>query len=82
MRRPSRDARGGRHIDELGARVQTGLRDGRSEVSAVKSQLMSRAHDGRVRVEREVREHPVRVLAYAFGIGAIAGILLSRRSRS
>ena len=72
----------GRRADEVGARVQTGIRDKVHEVSAAKEELVHRVQDGRARVEREVQDHPVRTLLCAVGVGAILGILLSRRSRN
>jgi ElaB/YqjD/DUF883 family membrane-anchored ribosome-binding protein len=72
----------GRRADELGARVQTNLRDKASEVGAAKDHFMDRVHDGRARVEQGMLDHPMRSLVYAFAAGALVGLFLSRRGRS
>lgn len=82
----------GRKADELGARLQGGIRDKTQELqeaghhlqeklAGAKERVAHRVHDGRVRVERQVQEHPVRSLLYAFGAGAIVGLVLGRRLR-
>jgi ElaB/YqjD/DUF883 family membrane-anchored ribosome-binding protein len=82
----------GRRADELGARIQGGLRDKAHEVSefghrvqerleGAKDKVASGVHQGRDRVEREVQDHPMRTLMWAFGAGALIGLLLGRRSR-
>lgn len=82
----------GRKADELGARLQSGLRDKAHEVSeaghrvqerfeAAKDKVSGGVHQGRERVEREVNDHPMRTLLWAFGAGALIGLLLGRKSR-
>lgn len=82
----------GRRADELGARIQSGLRDKAHEASEIghrvqerfegaKEKMATGVHQGRERVEREVQDHPVRTLLWAFGAGALVGLLLGRRSR-
>jgi ElaB/YqjD/DUF883 family membrane-anchored ribosome-binding protein len=82
----------GRKADELGARLQGEIRNKTQELqeaghrlqerlAGAKERVAHRVHDGRVQVERQVQEHPVRSLLYAFGAGAIVGLLLGRRLR-
>ena len=82
----------GRKADELGSRLQSGLRDkahGVSEaghrvqerIEGAKDKVVSGVHQGRDRVEQEVQHHPMRTLLWAFGAGALVGLLLARRSR-
>jgi ElaB/YqjD/DUF883 family membrane-anchored ribosome-binding protein len=82
----------GRKADDLSARVQSGVRERVHEVSeaghraqekigAAREQVVGGVHQGRERVEREVQDHPMRTLLWAFGAGALIGLLLGRRSR-
>jgi hypothetical protein len=82
----------GRKADEIGARVETGLRDsahGLESAGARLQQGMSvtgervrhRVQDSRQRVTNEVQHHPVRTLLYAFGAGALVGLLMGNRAR-
>jgi ElaB/YqjD/DUF883 family membrane-anchored ribosome-binding protein len=82
----------GRRADELGARVQSGLRHKAHEledvghqvherVAAAKERVSQGVHHGRERVEQEVQSHPMRTLLWAFGAGAVLGLLLGRRSK-
>jgi hypothetical protein len=72
----------GRRADEVGARLQTGLRDKAQGVTAKKEHFVQRVHDGRARVAHEVQAHPVRTLLAVFGAGAVLGLMFRRRSRS
>jgi len=82
----------GRKADEVGARVETALRDSAQTLEAAGARLQHgmsvtgervkhRLDDGRARVTTEVRSHPVRTLMYAFGAGALLGLILGNRSR-
>jgi ElaB/YqjD/DUF883 family membrane-anchored ribosome-binding protein len=82
----------GRKVDDLGARVQAGVREKVHEASEVghrvqerledaRNRVASGAREGRERVEHEVHEHPMRTLMWAFAAGAVIGLLLGRRSR-
>jgi ElaB/YqjD/DUF883 family membrane-anchored ribosome-binding protein len=69
----------GRRADEIGARVQTGLRDKAQGVTARKDELKQRVQGGRARIEEHVQTRPLRTLAMAFGAGALLGLVMSRR---
>lgn len=82
----------GRKADEASARLATGLRDKAHEVgearhhlyekaSAAKGRLVSGVQGGRDRVATEIQDHPMRTLLWAFGAGAIVGLMLGRRPR-
>lgn len=86
----------GRKADAATARVQDTWNETKSRLShsleakseAVKDGLASarrrvteEVQTGRAKVEHEVQVHPFRTLLYAFGAGALVGLLLSYRSR-
>jgi len=82
----------GRKADEVGARLATGLREKAEGVGEVRHQLHERAsaakqrvvsgvQGGRERVVTEVQDHPMRTLLWAFGAGAVIGLMLGRRPR-
>ena len=48
---------------------------------AAKDRVAMRVQDGRVKVAQHVQEHPMRTVLYAFGAGALLGLLLRRRNR-
>ena len=82
----------GRRADEVGARVETALRDSKHTLEAAGArvqhgiavtgdQVKQRVDVGRARVTAEVQRHPVRTLMYAFGAGALIGLLMGNRAR-
>jgi len=82
----------GRKADEAGARLASGLREKAQDLSSAGQALQDRAsaakervaggvRDGRERVAQEVQTHPMRTLLWAFGAGALVGMMLGRRSR-
>lgn len=79
----------GRKADEIGARVETTVRDGLESagarlhqgISVTGERVKHRVENGRARVTTEVQQHPVRTLLYAVGVGAVIGILMSRARR-
>ena len=46
-----------------------------------KERTATKAKDYRVNVEHEVQAHPLKSMAYAFGAGAVVGLLLGRNRR-
>lgn len=82
----------GRKTDEPSARVATSVRERPHGLEAAGARLQHGiqvtgqrvkhgVESGRARVSREVQQHPLRVLAYAFGAGALIGLLVRTRSR-
>jgi ElaB/YqjD/DUF883 family membrane-anchored ribosome-binding protein len=72
--------------------LASGLRDKAHEVdearhhlydkaSAAKQRLASGVEGGRHRVASEIQDHPMRTLLWAFGAGAVVGLMLGRRPR-
>ncbi len=75
----------GRRADRVAANVEHGIesathRLGDGFVSA-RDRVGQGLSSGRSRVMDEVEHHPVRTLLYAFGAGALIGMLLSGRNR-
>lgn len=65
---------------ELGRKVDLAGNELRERLDGAKGRVVSRIHDGRVRVAQEVQTHPGRTLLWAAGAGALVGMLLARRA--
>jgi len=81
----------GRHADEAGERIGAGLRETARGLGETKQHVRERVGDatdavksgiqrGHARVSRGVQENPMQALLWAAGIGALAGVLLARRT--
>lgn len=82
----------GRQAEAAAAQVQSKADEAASRLGAAGTQVKEKwnaardrvAHgvqNGRERVSHEVQDHPVRTLLYAFGAGALVGLLMRRRKR-
>jgi ElaB/YqjD/DUF883 family membrane-anchored ribosome-binding protein len=65
----------GEKVSEARKRLAAALESGRKILGQVKD----KAVEGAKATDEAVREHPYQALAIAFGVGAIAGYLISRR---
>jgi len=65
----------GEKVSEARKRLAAALESGKQILGRVKD----KAVEGAKATDEAVREHPYQALAVAFGIGAIAGYLISRR---
>jgi len=65
----------GEKVSEARKRLAAALESGKKILGQVKD----KAVEGAKATDEAVREHPYQALAVAFGIGAIAGYLISRR---
>jgi ElaB/YqjD/DUF883 family membrane-anchored ribosome-binding protein len=65
----------GEKVSEARKRLAAALESGKRILGRVKD----KAVEGAKATDEAVREHPYQALAVAFGIGAIAGYLISRR---
>jgi ElaB/YqjD/DUF883 family membrane-anchored ribosome-binding protein len=65
----------GEKVSEARRRLAAALESGKKIFGRVKD----KAVEGAKATDEAVREHPYQALAVAFGIGAIAGYLISRR---
>ena len=65
----------GEKVSEARKRLAAALESGKQILGRVKD----KAVEGAKATDEAVREHPYQALAIAFGVGAIAGYLLSRR---
>lgn len=65
----------GEKVSEARKRLAAALESGKKILGRVKD----KAVEGAKATDEAVREHPYQALAVAFGIGAIAGYLISRR---
>ena len=82
----------GRKADEVGARVETTVREKmhglesagarlQHGISVTGDRVKTGVEGSRDRVTTQVQEHPVRTLLYAFGAGALIGLMLGNRPR-
>jgi ElaB/YqjD/DUF883 family membrane-anchored ribosome-binding protein len=65
----------GEKVGEARKRLAAALESGKK----IFGQVKDKAVEGAKATDEAVREHPYQALAVAFGIGAIAGYLISRR---
>jgi ElaB/YqjD/DUF883 family membrane-anchored ribosome-binding protein len=65
----------GEKVSEARKRLAAALESGKKIFGRVKD----KAVEGAKATDEAVREHPYQALAIAFGVGAIAGYLISRR---
>jgi ElaB/YqjD/DUF883 family membrane-anchored ribosome-binding protein len=65
----------GEKVGEARKRLAAALESGKKILGQVKD----KAVEGAKATDEAVREHPYQALAIAFGVGAIAGYLISRR---
>jgi ElaB/YqjD/DUF883 family membrane-anchored ribosome-binding protein len=65
----------GEKVSEARKRLAAALESGKQILGRVKD----KAVEGAKATDEAVREHPYQALAIAFGVGAIAGYLISRR---
>jgi ElaB/YqjD/DUF883 family membrane-anchored ribosome-binding protein len=65
----------GEKVSEARKRLAAALESGKKILGQVKD----KAVEGAKATDEAVREHPYQALAVAFGVGAIAGYLISRR---
>lgn len=75
----------GRRADRVAASVEHGIESTTHRIeeglATARDRVGSQLSAGRMRVSHEVQEHPLRTLLYAFGAGALIGMLLSMRNR-
>ncbi|MFQ5600474.1 MAG: hypothetical protein ACE5G2_07965 [Candidatus Krumholzibacteriia bacterium] len=72
-------------IGTTGERVKLKLQvageEAKRKLVVAKDRTATKAKDYRVNVEHQVQAHPLKSLAYAFGAGAVVGLLLGRARR-
>lgn len=66
--------------DEKVAKARKRLADALEQGRGIYAGLQEKAVDGAKAVDECVREHPYQSIAIAFGVGALLGVLLSRRN--
>lgn len=82
----------GRQADAAAAKVQGSLDEGVSRLRETGAQVKEKLgtarervsqgyEDGREKVTQHVQDHPMRTLLYAFGAGALFGLLMRRGGR-
>src|SRR5262245_5665213 len=79
----------GRKLDLAAARLDSELHDRnglryrmRDKAIAAKNRVGQKVHDGRVRAESSIQDHPMKSLAIAFGTGALIGLMMHSRHRN
>ena len=53
----------------------------REKLNAAKDRVASGVQNGREKMTQQVKQNPLKSLLYAFGAGALLGLLLRRRGR-
>jgi len=53
----------------------------KERLAAAKLATAAKAQGARLGLERQIQEHPLKAIAYAFGAGALMGLILRRRFR-
>ena len=75
----------GKRADRVAATVEHGIESATHRIedgfAAARDRVGHEVSSGRARVHQEVQQHPLRTLLYAFGAGALFGLLLSTRKR-
>lgn len=75
----------GKRADRVAASVEHGIEGAAHRLEdgfvGARDRVGQKLSSGRARVSNEVQEHPLRTLLYAFGAGALIGLLLSSRNR-
>jgi ElaB/YqjD/DUF883 family membrane-anchored ribosome-binding protein len=82
----------GRRADQAAARIEGQAEEASARLHEAGSQVRERfvaakdkvAHgvqNGREKVNQQVQDHPMKTLLYAFGAGALVGMLMRRRGR-
>jgi ElaB/YqjD/DUF883 family membrane-anchored ribosome-binding protein len=67
--------------EAAGARLQGPGPHVRDRLVAAKDRVVHGVQDGRDKVNDQVQKHPMKSLLYAFGAGAVVGLLMRRRGR-
>jgi ElaB/YqjD/DUF883 family membrane-anchored ribosome-binding protein len=76
----------GKRADRVAANVEHGIESATHRLgdgfTSARERVGHKVSSGRARMTNQVQEHPMRTLLYAFGAGALIGLLLSRRNRT
>jgi ElaB/YqjD/DUF883 family membrane-anchored ribosome-binding protein len=68
-------------LDEGASRLRETGAQVREKLNTAKVRVSERVEDGREKVTQHVQDHPIRTLLYAFGAGALFGLLVRRGGR-
>lgn len=75
----------GKRADRVAATVEHGIEGAAHRIEdgfvAARDRVSHEVSSGRARVNQEVQQHPLRTVLYAFGAGALVGLLLASRNR-
>ena len=71
----------GSTLERLSQKRQVAAKGAKSKLVVAKERTATKAKDYRVNVEHEVQAQPLKSVAYAFGAGAVVGLLLGRSRR-
>ena len=67
--------------ERLSQKLQVAAKGAKRKLVVAKERTATKAKDYRVNVEHEVQAQPLKSVAYAFGAGAVVGLLLGRNRR-
>jgi ElaB/YqjD/DUF883 family membrane-anchored ribosome-binding protein len=65
--------------EQVRDKFQEASEKAKMQLGVAKEKTVQKSHDARIRVEGEVRMHPIKSVAVAFSAGALLGVLLCRR---
>ena len=69
----------GTTTEQLRYKVQVASEKAKQQLGVAKTKSVQKTQAARVRVEGEVKSHPIKSVAVAFGAGALLGVLLRKR---
>jgi len=69
----------GNTTQQVRYRLQEAGEKAKQRLVVAKTRTVEKSHDAKVQFEGQVRHHPIKSVAVAFGAGALLGVLLRRR---
>jgi len=69
----------GSTTEQLRYKVQVASEKAKQQLGVAKTKTVQKTQAARTRVEGEVKTHPIKSVAVAFGAGALLGVLLRKR---
>ena len=69
----------GSTTEQVRYKLQEASEKAKHQLGVAKERTVQKSQDAKVRVEGQVRSHPIKSVALAFGAGALLGVLLRRR---
>ena len=67
--------------EKLKYKAQVVREQAKQKMVVAKQRTSAKLHESRAQLETQVQSHPLKTVAYAFGAGALLGVLLGRAKR-